>query len=217
MFPDNYLHIGGDEVSFDCWSSNPNITAFMDEMGFGSNYNLLESYYITRLLGVLETLSTNNSYVVWQEIFDNGVAISDSTVVEVWKDPYLDELYNVTAAGYQAILSTCWYLDYISYGSDWTTYYQCEPLAFNGTGKQNKLVVGGEACLWAEFVDGTNLTPRLWPRASAVAERLWSPHTVTSVTDATPRMEEHRCRMLTRGVNAEPPSGPGHCAVDYMV
>ena len=54
------------------------------------------------------------------------------TVVEVWKNPYPSELYNVTKAGLRAILAAPWYLDYISYGSDWRKYYVIEPLSFNG-------------------------------------------------------------------------------------
>ena len=57
-------------------------------------------------------------------------------------------------------------------------------------------LIGGEATLWAEFVDGTNSLSRLWPRASAVAERLWSSIDVNNPEDAQFRLDVHRCRML---------------------
>ncbi|XP_015195669.1 beta-hexosaminidase subunit beta isoform X2 [Lepisosteus oculatus] len=213
VFPDMYIHLGGDEVDFSCWKSNPDIQKFMDTQGFGKDYSKLESYYIQKILEIVA--GTKKGYMVWQEVFDNGVKIKPDTVVEVWMGNKLEEeLKKVTGAGFTTILSAPWYLDYISYGQDWQRYYKVEPLDFEGTEAQKKLVVGGEACLWGEYVDATNLTPRLWPRASAVAERLWSDKDVKDIGDAYSRLTQHRCRMVQRGIPAEP-LYVGHCEHEY--
>uniref|UniRef100_A0A665W738 Beta-hexosaminidase subunit beta n=1 Tax=Echeneis naucrates TaxID=173247 RepID=A0A665W738_ECHNA len=202
VFPDGYVHLGGDEVDFSCWKSNPDIKKFMDQQGFGQDYSKLESFYIQKLLDIVTT--TKKGYMIWQEVFDNGVKLKPDTVVHVWiGGGSNEEMGKVTAAGYTTILSAPWYLDYISTGQDWQKYYKVEPLSFNGTEAQKKLVIGGEACLWGEYVDATNLTPRLWPRASAVAERLWSSKDVKDISDAYNRLTVHRCRMV-RGIPAEP-------------
>ena len=59
-----------------------------------------------------------------------------------------------------------------------------------------KKVKGGEACLWSEYFDNENLMSNAFPRASAVAERLWSNKDVRSLDEAGVRLQEHRCRML---------------------
>lgn len=39
---------------------------------------------------------------------------------------------NVTASGYQTLLSTPWYLNRISYGQDWQGHYKADPQDFKG-------------------------------------------------------------------------------------
>jgi hexosaminidase len=123
-------------------------------------------------------------------------------------------------------------LDALSSGGDWKKYYECDPENFPGTTEQKELVLGGEACMWGEVVDWTNLESRVWPRACAAAEKLWSspeafekksrssrlmPWYVPSklenydIDEVAARLEEHRCRLVQRGIQAQPPNGAGFC------
>lgn len=217
-FPDDFLHVGGDEVGYDCWESSPSVNAWMAAHGMAGNYTALESYYVQRVLNLVGNIG--KSTVGYQEIFDNGLDIPKTTIVDVWKNPYQtgqEELARVTAAGYPALMASGWYINYEGYvnGGQWTQYYNQDPTNFTGTAAQKALVIGGEFSLWAEFIDSTNLISRGWPSGAAVAERLWSPSTVTSIADATVRIQGHACRLVARGIPAEPPSGPSFCATEF--
>lgn len=212
VFKDEYIHLGGDEVSFKCWQSNPKIQAWMQAHNF-TDYSKLEQYYETKLLNMVAGMG--KQYVVWQEIFDNKLQVLPDTVINVWKGGnWAQEMNNVTKANLKVILSACWYLNYISYAEDWKKYYQCDPQEFNGTDAQNTLVVGGEACMWGEYVDATNYLSRFWPRGSTVAERLWSAKSMTDTDAAYPRLNNMRCRLLSRQIPAEP-LRPGYCAFEW--
>uniref|UniRef100_A0A3Q0QXB9 Beta-hexosaminidase subunit alpha n=1 Tax=Amphilophus citrinellus TaxID=61819 RepID=A0A3Q0QXB9_AMPCI len=201
VFPDSYIHLGGDEVNFSCWKSNPDVRAFMQKMGFGTDFTKLEAYYMENIVNI--TTALNKTSIVWQDVFDYHERVTS----------YEAELSRITKAGYRVLLAAPWYINHISYGQDWRNYYTVQPLNFSGTEEQKKLVIGGEVCMWGEYVDATNLTPRLWPRASAAAERLWSDEKQTSNVDkAFPRLQDFRCK---RGIQAEP-LFVGHCKHEYQ-
>ena len=58
--------------------------------------------------------------------------------------------------------------------------------------------------MWGEQVDATVIDARVWPRACATAERLWSPQSVNNRTEAAPRLSAQRCNMVRRGIGAGP-------------
>eukprot|EP00438_Fugacium_kawagutii_P012779 Skav223623 [mRNA] locus=scaffold3504:38432:54844:- [translate_table: standard] len=93
-----------------------------------------------------------------------------------------------------------------------------EPLT-NISADKEKLVLGGEGCMWGEH-DPSDLEFTVWPRLAAIAERLWSDRLVNSTAEAEPRLEAFRCQLLSRGVHSgvvggsgrAAPPGPGSCA-----
>ncbi|KAJ8682972.1 hypothetical protein QAD02_018764 [Eretmocerus hayati] len=209
IFPDEHLHLGGDEVLFDCWRSNPNVSEFVKANHLGDHYEKLEELFVRDLLNHAHK-SLNKQPIVWQEVFDNGLKLTPETVVHVWTGDWKLELQNVTVKGQKALLSACWYLSDLASGGDWAKFYDCDPLDFRGSYINKKLVIGGEACMWGEYVDSNNIHSRIWPRASAVAERLWS-NERQEHTKTAQRLEEHACRMNRRDISAQPPNGSGFC------
>lgn len=181
LFPERLVHLGGDEVFFNCWSSNPNVTAFMARAGIAGNYSALQSLYVERVANIAAN-ALGKTPVLWQEAFEHGARVGPSTaVVQVWTGSFYHVLADVTRAGYRALLSACWYLNNIFTAADWYVFYRCDPQNFEGSEAQKRLVIGGEAAIWGEWVDATNLVSRTFPRASAVAERLWSDASATGI------------------------------------
>uniref|UniRef100_A0A8C6NRS8 Beta-hexosaminidase subunit alpha n=1 Tax=Nothobranchius furzeri TaxID=105023 RepID=A0A8C6NRS8_NOTFU len=148
-----------------CRKSNPHIRAFMQKVGFGVDLPKLDAFYMERYVIIVNiTSALNKTSIVWQDVFDYRERLRTSSVVEVWKHGcYLCEVRRLTKAELRVILATPWYLDQPGPTHNWARYYVVE---------QKKLVTGWGVNLWGEYVDASNLAPRLWPRASAAAERL---------------------------------------------
>jgi hexosaminidase len=68
------------------------------------------------------------------------------------------------------------------------------------TAEQKSHVLGGEACMWSEFVSPETIDSRIWPRALAVAERLWSPASVQDLNDFYRRLEAESPRLEEVGL-----------------
>jgi len=180
LFPDDYLHIGGDENEGKQWDRNPAIQAYMKKNGIKDNH-ALQAYFNTRLLKILQ--KHKKKMIGWDEILQPG--LPNDVVIHSWRGTAA--LAEAARKGYDGILSNGYYIDLIQPASQ---HYVPDPLPADSTltPEEAKHVLGGEATMWAEWVTPETIDSRIWPRTAAIAERLWSPRTVTDVPDMYRRL-----------------------------
>jgi len=182
LFPDQYFHIGGDEVNGKQWDANPKIQAFMRTHGLKSNQDL-QAYFNQR---VEKIVSKHGKIMVgWDEILRPD--LPKNIVVQSWRGQ--DSLAQAAKQGFRGLLSYGYYLDLM-----WPAarHYAVDPMgdgAANLSPEEAARILGGEACMWSEYVSPENVDSRIWPRMAAVAERLWSASSVIDIDSMYRRME----------------------------
>jgi hexosaminidase len=211
LFPDPYFHIGGDEVEDAQWKRSATIQAFAQRHGIEGSRGI-HAYFNKR---VQELLRKNGKTMVgWDEVLNPGLPAE--TVIQSWRGQ--ESLADAARKGYRGILSFGYYLDYLKPAA---FHYAVDPLG-GDAGKldreQTARILGGEACLWSEYMSPETVDSRIWPRMAAIAERLWSPSQVTDIDSMYARLEtvslvldsvgvEHRAnyaRMLDRLAGGQP-------------
>lgn len=188
LFPDSCFHIGGDEVLAVDWTSNPRIAGWMREHGMARTRDL-QVHFNQRLANLLFTLGKR--MVGWDEILHED--LPESAIVQSWRgQKYLAE----AVRQHEGVLSSGYYLDQLLPAS-W--HYHVDPHDLADTNEEEGArVLGGEACLWGEYIGPDNLELRAWPRLAAVAERLWSPAKTRDIDDMYRRLgavDDHLAHM----------------------
>mmetsp|Transcript_81338 Transcript_81338/g.246776 ORF Transcript_81338/g.246776 Transcript_81338/m.246776 type:complete len:452 (+) Transcript_81338:3-1358(+) len=219
LFPDSFLHLGGDEVNTDCWTKTPAVAAWLK----AHNMTADQGYaHFTKRVATM-ALEQGRRPVQWNEVYDHfKTALPKKTVVHVWTS--VTNVTEVAANGYNMLrnmgyFNYSWYLDNLNV--DWRGVYQNEPCESIPTEELCKKVLGGHGEMWGETVDASDLQQTVWPRMASIAEKLWSSREHTQdVAAALPRIQNFRCLLLERGVAAAPvenamarsaPAGPGSC------
>ena len=178
LFPDPYFHIGGDENDGRNWRRTPRIVAYMQANkmvkadGKTVDKHQLQTYFNRRVLALLQ--KRGKIMIGWDEIL--GPDLPKETVIQSWRGK--KGLNEAAQQGHRTLLSHGYYLD-LNYPA--AAAYAADPLPPDSplTPAEQALVLGGEAAMWTEFADSLILDSRIWPRAAAVAERLWSPQATT--------------------------------------
>jgi hexosaminidase len=180
IFPDQYFHIGGDETKGQGWLDNPRIAAFMKKKGFNTPPEL-QSYFNQRLLPILTR--HHKKMIGWDEILNP--ALPKDIMIQSWRGEA--SLAGGATQGYLGILSAPYYLDAQKPSE---MMYLADPIPADTklTPDQQKLILGGEVCMWAEQLNPETVDSRVWPRTLAIAERFWSPQSVRDIPDMYRRL-----------------------------
>jgi hexosaminidase len=246
LFPDEYMHIGGDEVDGECWLEDGLIREWAQTHGLAWKEQLVAKFS-ARVLRRVAALGKRA--VLWDEALEMAPHLPASfseegatpLTIDAWRDwQHLDlgggkrveRWMSAPAAGHQVVWSSLsWYasaapasclarphllpltpplplpLRYLDLpANNWESMYSLQlptmpPATF----------LGGEASGWSESADPTNMQQRSLTRLAAAAELLWS-GTPSELAVAKQRLASVRCRLLRRGLQAEPVI-PDHCAV----
>ncbi|MCX6546139.1 MAG: family 20 glycosylhydrolase [Acidobacteria bacterium] len=195
LFPDAYMHIGGDENNGKHWNANAAITAFMGKHKL-ADANALQAYFNQRLTRILKKY--NKRMVGWDEILHSD--LPKDAVVQSWRGQA--SLADSARKGYSGILSSGYYID-LSYKT--ADHYLVDPLppTVTLTSEEATRVLGGEACMWAEWITPETIDSRIWPRTAAIAERFWSPGTVRDVNDMYRRLAAMSIQLEDLGLRHE--------------
>ncbi|XP_058121691.1 chitooligosaccharidolytic beta-N-acetylglucosaminidase [Anopheles coustani] len=217
---EDILHMGGDEVFFGCWNASEEIVNYMRDRGIGQTDNgFLELWneFQNKSLQLWDNArfqsnpNTKENFIpapviLWSSQLTEPSVIQrfldkSRYVIQTWLPSESEIPRALQSLGYKLIISTkdAWYLDHGFWGQ--TTYYAWKKVYQNQL-PEGKGILGGEVCVWTEYIDEHSVEGRIWPRAAAAAERLWS-NPASKASDAEPRFFRHRNRLISRGLNPE--------------
>lgn len=225
------FHMGGDEVALNCWNSTAEIVDWMqtnkrslDENGY---LDLWAQFHTNSLSEYdKEAGDVRSDIIVWSsgltepDIIDKHLDKTRYTV-ETWEGSTVP--VELVQLGYKVIiaLKDIYYLDH----GFWypTTYHNWKTIYNNKmpTVDNPNLLLGAETCMWSEYVDDNAVDSKVWPRAAALAERLWS-NPETNAGAAEYRFLQHRERLITLGLKPDTVTPEwcyyheGECVIDYF-
>ena len=219
LFPDSdIIHIGGDESHFEFWKDCPKCQALMKREGMKKLFDI-QAWLTRRVVKRLE--ARGRRAIGWDEILEAEPGVLPQGTMGMRWHPRGGGGRSVRAAkaGHEIVNSThgfCYFDQRQGLNRDPYRYlggnitvgrvYAFDPLGGFPAEVHSK-VIGGQCCNWGEFTfDGKGLEWKLWPRALAMAEVLWTYPDMKKRNYMEFKRRAAVCReeMVKRGVNAAP-------------
>jgi hexosaminidase len=214
------FHMGGDEVFIDCWNQTKEITDYMKNQNYdpasAEGFLKLWAEYQDQALKTWDKITQEQlSVIVWSSEMTLPENIEkylskDRYIVQTWVPDSSDVPMRLLEKGYRIIFSTknAWYFDHGFWGS--TKYYNWKTVYAN-TLPNHPLVLGGEVCMWSEYVDEHSIEMKIFPRLNAAAERLWTNPSMDAKY-AESRFNRQRERIIAKKIRADATT-PEYCSI----
>lgn len=169
MFPAPYIHIGGDECPPDRWKECPRCLARLNNEKL-DHAALLQGYFLRRVAAFLQ--KNRRIPIGWDEITEGGAPAN--TIIQFWRG--MDGVAASLRNGHPAIVSPSshTYLNQHVRDLSLKNAYLFQPLPPGLSRKEKKIILGGEGCIWSEYITVDNLDKNAFPRLIALAEVFWS-------------------------------------------
>lgn len=219
------FHMGGDEVYNSCWNVSESIQQHILDRGLdldsGVTFTGLWAEFQERVKDQYKAINDKARIILWtntlteEPVVENYLKKEDY-VIQVWTSgtgadshvPHLLEKgYDLIMSNYDAFYFDCGFGSWVGTGNNWCSPYKAWHQVYNNNlramaGDKVGQVLGGEGCLWASISAEQTLDSRLWPRASALAERLWT-EPEENFRHVEKRILLHRHLLTLYGVQAE--------------
>jgi len=204
LFPNPYIHVGGDECYKGYWIQDSACLALMKKQNI-MHPEELQAYFMKRVEGILKT--KGKKMIGWDEILEGGLA-PEATVMS-WRG--IKGGIEAARMGHDVVMTpkTFAYLDYqqgertiepsIYASLRLSKCYSFEPIP---EGVEAKYILGGQGNLWTEqIVTLHHAEYMIWPRGWALAEDYWSPKELKNWPGFIVRIENQFERSEIEGVN----------------
>ncbi len=206
LFPSQLIHVGGDEVSKVNWKQCPHCQERIKTAGLRDEEEL-ESYFMQRVEKMVA--AHGKRMVVWKERSESPKGV----IPMIYKN--LQGAWEPTLQGYDVIVApaTHTYFDFyqgsaeqepLAYGHymPLSQVYRFDPVIDSMSAAQRKHVLGGQANLWAEFVQHEQTSEyMLYPRLAALSEAVWTDKALKDWTDFAKRVQVQFNRYAYAGIN----------------
>ncbi|XP_043650719.1 chitooligosaccharidolytic beta-N-acetylglucosaminidase isoform X1 [Drosophila teissieri] len=224
QFNPDVFHMGGDEVSTSCWNSSRPIQKWMKKQKWGletADFMRLWGHFQTEALGRVDKVAngTHTPIILWtsgltEEPFIDEYLNPERYIIQIWTtgaDPKVKKIlergYKIIVSNYDALYLDCGGAGWVTDGNNWCSPYIGWQKVYDNSlksiaGDYEHHVLGAEGAIWSEQIDEHTLDNRFWPRASALAERLWS-NPGEGWRQAESRLLLHRQRLVDNGLGAE--------------